>query len=252
MAALVLPQRITIQPKYSSTIDKSNSLTQGLIVLVNAAQGSGGISGASWINLASGIPLTYALSGSTQFLGTMAQNNGLCIDFVASHTLATETLANIGTGDYTDFWYGYPMETALGTTRACFLIGSDNNLTGITQFGGSNNGAGSTSVDSLETWASSWLTSGFVAPLGSPLVVVNSRKNGVQSLYINGLFYTSKASTTNIGAQKLIFGSFLPANTFWSNTNRTLLGGRFNRGLSAAEALSLCANPWQLFSPRLI
>lgn len=251
MAALVLPQRRKAQPQYPIGVDWGNPLSTGLLVLANGGIGfGGGITGYSLTNLVSGIPFTYSTQNSQALINSVL-NEGSAISFIGSHALTSETLKNIGTGDFTDFWYGYPVETPLGTSRPCFLIGSDNNLTGIAQFGGSNNGAGSTSVDTVITWATTWITSGFVAPLNSKLFVVSTRLAGIQYLYINGVLYGSTTNSTNIGAQKLVLGSFLPANTFWADSNKTLCAGRFGRGLAASEALSLSVNPWQLFSPRL-
>ena len=245
MSSLMLPRSWRQQPPSSCPINKSHPLMQGAQAI---------ISGASDINLVSGIPLVKSGSNFTKILSHAGIGNNFNYDYY----LETETLQAIGTGPFVEFWYGYAnVVTGQNVQAPSYLTGSANNLIGLVQ---SNCGSNTTyDINNVQSnnWGS-WLDynakTGVIA--SNSLTSANWNKTLCLSvryatgmdIYQDGIYQgTISGSSPNLAATTFIIGSFVEFISFWSSTNTTILAGRINNYWSPAQIASFSQNPWQIF-----
>lgn len=238
------------QPLYPVQVDWSHPLASGLAAAYMPSQGLRDLSGKG--------PALSANASTT----IVPNRSGIVVPGIGTNHGAQALLSALQrpTTAFSLLWHGVSLGN--GITLDAFAIGATFNGTStaspfdafslrVTTTGalfGTTNVGGSTFLSTGNTSAGVW-TAGELATY-----VVTYAVNGSFRLYKNGaqiLSVAAGASSIGYGAAPTMGLCFTPYATTRAPNGHALLGGLWNRELSAAEVLWLSGEPFAMFVPEL-
>lgn len=242
MPALLTPQRWTVQPQYHENIDSGNPITRGLVFAWEASSDHDSVKKARYTRDSTGVSRSAGKNGVQFNYSSDAVSDFGTLDLLQGATQSTVCV---------DVYFA----TASPSSKPINQWDS-----GFNQWLVQLNAGGLVWVAAQDVSGNRrrWDMSSFIAAIGWYRLIFIWGGGATKALFRNGVDVTASltdvnavATSINTNASPMYMGR---SGAFpGTQLNGSISGARiWNRALSTAEALSINANPYQVFSPRLI